>query len=136
MSKTEQNKPRLFPEYFEFGKISGAPCDFTKGKATFPRGGEDPLEIWYSEDPEESEYLQPEFKKNIEIRIERLKEEGWNPEKQKFLAVTQSHLDLGWMWQFRQGVAKAEYTLKNYIDISNCSNLLYSREVNPQCITG
>ena len=110
MSKAEQNKPRLFPEYFKFGKISGAPCDFTKGKATFPRGGEDPLEIWYSEDPEESEYLQPEFKKNIELKIQRLKEEGWDPEKQTFLAVTQSHLDLGWMWQFRQGVAKAEYT--------------------------
>ncbi len=112
MSKTEQNKPRLFPEYFEIGKISGAPCDFSKGKPTIPRGGEDPLEIWYSEDPEESEYLQPEFKKNIDIRIQRLKEEGWNPEKQTFLAVTQSHLDLGWMWQFRQGVAKAEYTFE------------------------
>jgi alpha-mannosidase len=109
LNKSE--KPRLFPEHFPVGQISGSECDFTKGKISMPRGGEDPLEYWYTEDPEESEYLNEEFQRNIELKIELLQKEGWNPVKQKFWATTQSHLDLGWMWQFRQGVAKAERTL-------------------------
>ena len=107
-----EDRPILIPEHFEIGKFSGLPADFSKGKETIPRGGGDPLEYWYSEDPEESEYLQPEFQEAIELRIEQMKQEGWDPEKQSFYATGQSHFDLAWMWQFRQSVMKAEYTFE------------------------
>ncbi len=112
LSKPMKNKdkPQLLPEHFKIGKISGSPRDFSKGKKTHPRGGVDLLEYWYSEDPEMSEYLDEDFQKNIEQKIEKLKQEGWDPSKQFFYACTQSHLDLGWRWRFRQGIAKAEHT--------------------------
>jgi alpha-mannosidase len=107
-----EDKPRLFPEHFKIGVYSGSPRDFTKGKISFPRGGEDLLEYWYSEDPEESEYLDEDFQENVELKIKTLKEQGWDPSTQIFYATTNSHLDLGWMWRFRQGVGKAERTFK------------------------
>jgi len=96
----DKEKPRLFPEHFNIGKYSGSPRDFTKGKISMPRGGEDPLELWYSD---------KDFQKNVNDRIEILQKQGWDTTR-KFIATTQSHLDLGWMWHFRQGVAKAERT--------------------------
>lgn len=105
-----EDKPRLFPEHFKTGKYSGSPRTFEKGRITMPRGGEDWLEYWYSEDPEESEFLDEDFQEHIEAKIQHLKDNGWDPDKQIFWATTQSHLDLGWRWRFIQGVAKAERT--------------------------
>jgi alpha-mannosidase len=107
-----EEKPNLFPEHFKIGKFSGSPRDFRKGLISMPRGGEDYLEYWYTDDPEESEYLDEDFQRTIDLKIEQLKKQGWDPNKQIFLATTQSHLDLGWMWRFRQGVGKAERTFK------------------------
>lgn len=103
---------KLFPEKFKTGKYSGSPRDFDwyETLKTMPRGGEDFLEAWYSEDPEESEYLNKGFQGHIDEKLAALKAEGWNPSKQFAYCVSQSHLDLGWMWSFRQGVAKAETT--------------------------
>ncbi|MBN2149865.1 MAG: hypothetical protein JW839_00335, partial [Candidatus Lokiarchaeota archaeon] len=103
---------KLLPEKFKTGKYSGSPRDFDwyETLKTQPRGGEDFLEAWYSEDPEESEYLNDGFQRHIDEKLAALKQEGWNPSKQFAYCVSQSHLDLGWMWHFRQGVAKAETT--------------------------
>ncbi|MBD3351522.1 MAG: hypothetical protein GF364_08550, partial [Candidatus Lokiarchaeota archaeon] len=105
-----KHKPRLFPEHFSVGQFSRSTRKFEKGRITKPRGGEDRLEYWYTEDPEESEYLDPDFQEHVDKKIEFLKKDGWDPEKQTFWATTQSHLDLGWRWRFIQGVAKAERT--------------------------
>ncbi|MEX2684799.1 MAG: glycoside hydrolase family 38 C-terminal domain-containing protein [Candidatus Sigynarchaeota archaeon] len=103
---------KLIPEKFKTGKYSGSPRDFDwyETLKTQPRGGEDFLEAWYSEDPEESEYLNKSFQAHIDAKLAALKKEGWDPAKQFAFCVSQSHLDLGWMWHFRQGVAKAETT--------------------------
>jgi len=44
---------KLIPEKFKTGKYSGSPRDFDwyETLKTQPRGGEDFLEAWYSEDP-------------------------------------------------------------------------------------
>ncbi|MHA1792603.1 MAG: glycoside hydrolase family 38 C-terminal domain-containing protein [Promethearchaeota archaeon] len=103
---------KLIPEHFKIGKYSGTPRNFEwyESLKTLPRGGEDILEYWYTEDPDESEYLDETFQRYIDNKLEKLKAQGWNPDKQFAYCISQSHLDLGWMWHFRQGVAKAETT--------------------------
>nr|MDO8112258.1 glycoside hydrolase family 38 C-terminal domain-containing protein [Candidatus Sigynarchaeota archaeon] len=105
-------RKKLFPEHFPTGRYSGSPRDFEwyEQQVTFPRGGIDVLEAWYSNDPEECEYLNPEFQKHIDTKLDALRKEGWDTAKQFAYCISQSHLDLGWMWHFRQGVAKAETT--------------------------
>jgi alpha-mannosidase len=119
----------LFPEHFKTGTYSGSPKDFEwlESQQTLARGGEDILEYWYSEDPEESEFLNPSFQSYIDNKLEELKRQGWNPEAQPAFAVSQSHLDLGWMWQFRQGVAKAEKTLGKFHEhLKLCPPLVFA----------
>jgi alpha-mannosidase len=103
---------KLFPEKFSTGKYSGSPRDFEwyETLKTLPRGGPDQLDIWYSDDPEENEYMSKGFQDFIDTRLTALKQQGWDPAKQFAYCISQSHLDLGWMWHFRQGVAKAETT--------------------------
>jgi len=103
---------KLIPEKFKTGKYSGSPRDFDwyETLKTQPRGGEDFLEAWYSEDPEESEYLNKSFQSHMDDKLAALKKEGWDPSKMHAFCISQSHLDLGWMWSLRQGVAKAETT--------------------------
>ncbi|MBD3186268.1 hypothetical protein GF325_05525 [Candidatus Bathyarchaeota archaeon] len=103
---------KLFPEKFKRGFYSNNPRDFKKyeGLKTFPRGGVDMLEYWYSSNPEENEYLDEDFQRHLDHRLETLKKQGWDPAKQFAYCISQSHLDLGWMWRFVQGVAKAEAT--------------------------
>lgn len=110
MARDERVK--LFPERFTTGTYSGSPRDFAwyETLKTKPRGGEDVLDYWYSTDPEESEYLDEGFQAHCDQRLERLKQEGWDPRVQHAWCIGQSHLDLAWMWHFRQGVAKAETT--------------------------
>ncbi|MHA1681090.1 MAG: glycoside hydrolase family 38 C-terminal domain-containing protein [Promethearchaeota archaeon] len=107
-----EKRVKLFPEHFKRGRYSGTLRDFDwyETLVTKPRGGEDLLEYWYADDPDESEYLDGGFQKHIDGLLEKLKEQGWDPEKQPAYCISQSHLDLGWMWRFRQGVAKAEKT--------------------------
>ncbi len=109
---------KLFPEHFKEGTYSGTGRDFEwyETLVTKPRGGEDILEFWYSNDPEESEYLNESFQRHLDARLERLKKEGWDPSRQFAYCIGQSHLDLGWMWHLRQGVAKAETTFNKLHD--------------------
>ncbi len=103
---------KLIPEKFKTGKYSGSPRDFEwyETLKTLPRGGEDFLDVWYSEDPDKSEYLNKSFQGYVDNKLANLRKEGWDPAKQFAYCVSQSHLDLGWMWHFRQGVVKAETT--------------------------
>jgi len=100
----------LFPKHFKVGRYSGSIRDFSDRRVTKPRGGEDMLEYWYSDDPEVFEYLDQDFQRYIDNYLVTLKKQGWDPNRQFAFCIAQSHLDLGWLWRFRQGVAKAEAT--------------------------